>query len=207
MTILVVSFFFLTSSLRRTLTPPLTPMRSGGRFFSGFGAVTAGTATATGAVGAVGFKNDEDETEFSLVDTKPKVKPKFGRKPFRQRWAQGGGNNNANRRGRGNFQNNRFGGRGGGGNYGNNPNRRFNDRNGQRNQGGRRWGQQPWQQQNVKDLSLAVQADWKLVEETNLDALAKAGADTKEVSDLYVAFLSLLLFPLLVLLLDDLLTG
>ncbi len=124
----------------------------------------------------MGFKNDEDEAEFSLVDTKPKVKPKFGRRPFRQRWVQG------QNRGRGR------GMQGGRGAWG----RRFNDRGGRQNGQRNRWG--AWQQQNVKELALAVQPEWKLLEETELGSLAKAAADVGEPQDVYVHFCACVLW-------------
>lgn len=91
---------------------------------------------------------DEDESSFSLVDSKPKLKPKYGQRVYKK-FPQ---NRRNPRRGRGGFRGR--GGRGGRGGFG-----------GARGGKGKRWGFNNWHDRNdtVKESSVQIAEGWEVV--------------------------------------------
>lgn len=92
---------------------------------------------------------------------------------FRGGRGQRGG---AVRGGRGGFQ--QRGGRGG-------PNDRFDNRNNRGGRGGRRFGYRDYDKpQRIRDASVQIQPDWKMIEEIDFARLAKLNLETDDGEDL-----------------------
>lgn len=130
-----------------------------------------------GAASSFAYQHGEDEASFSVVDSRSVPKPRTYNRLGPANRGRGGA---AQRGARGQFQ--KLGGRGGGA--------RSGQQGGRWGQGfrGRRFGWKDYDKpQRLRDASVQVKPDWKLLEEIEFNRLSKLSLKSVEGEDVYVS--------------------
>lgn len=132
-------------------------------------------AYGSGVASSFAYQHGDDEASFSVVDSRSTTKPRT----YNRLGGAGRGRGAQQRGGRGQFQ--RLGGQGSG--RGQNQGGRFGG-GGFR---GRRFGWKDYDKpQRLRDSSIQIKSDWKLLEEMEFNKLSKVSFKAVDGEDVYV---------------------
>jgi translation initiation factor 3 subunit D len=132
-------------------------------------------AYGAGAASSFAYQHGEDEASFSVVDNRSVPKPRTYNRLGNAQRGRGGAQRGG---GRGQFQ--RLGGRGGG--------RGGNQQGGRWGSGfrGRRFGWKDYDKpQRIRDASVQIKPEWKLLEEIEFNRLSKLAMKPVDGEDVY----------------------